>query len=209
MKVNVDWLKDYVEIKEDTQTLADALTMAGLEVEGIEDIDGETVLEIGVTPNRPDWLCHVGVAREIAAIYDRTLKLPEVNLEENGPDVQALTSIDIEDPEGCPRYSGRVLMDVSSGQAPEKIKKRLESIGVRSISSIVDATNYVMMELGHPTHAFDLDQVAGQQLTIHRAGSGDTLTTLDGVERALDPGDIVISDAEGIVSLAGVMGYEP
>ena len=95
MKINLDWLKDYVEIKETPQELADALTMAGLEVEGIEEVSGQTVLEVSVTPNRPDWLCHLGVAREVAAIFGRDLTLPEVEVPESGPDVQALTTIEI------------------------------------------------------------------------------------------------------------------
>lgn len=206
MKVNIDWLSDYVEIKEDTQTLADALTMAGLEVEGIENVEGETVLEIGVTPNRPDWLCHLGVAREVAAIYDRALKPPEVELQENGPDVRALTSIDIEDPEGCPRYSGRVITGVTHKPAPEKIARRLESIGIRSISNIVDATNYVMMELGQPLHAFDYNRLGENRIVVRKAVDGEVLETLDGQKRELTTEDLLICDGLGPVALAGIMG---
>ena len=206
MKINIDWLSDYVDIEEDTQTLADALTMAGLEVEGIESINDEVVLEIGVTPNRPDWLCHVGVAREIAAIYGRPLILPEVEPAENGPDVQALTSIDIEDPQGCPRYSGRVVMGVTMGDAPEKISRRLESIGIRSISNVVDATNYVMMELGQPLHAFDYHRLAENRIVVRKARKDEILETLDGQKRLLTTDDLLICDGLGPVALAGIMG---
>jgi phenylalanyl-tRNA synthetase beta chain len=206
MKVNLDWLSDYVDIKEDAQTLAESLTMAGLEVEGIEEIGSETVLEIGVTPNRPDWLCHLGVAREIAAIYKRELRLPESGLEENGPDVQALTSIDIEDQEGCPRYSGRVVMGVTPGKAPDNIALRLESIGIRSISNIVDATNYVMMELGQPLHAFDYHRLAENRIVVRKAHKDEALETLDGQKRILTSDDLLICDGLGPVALAGIMG---
>lgn len=206
MKVNIDWLSDYVEINEDIQTLADALTMAGLEVEGIEETNGETVFEIGVTPNRPDWLCHVGVAREIAAIYGRVLTLPKIELKEDGPDVRALTTIEIEDPEGCPRYSGRVLTGVSHGPAPEMITRRLESIGVRSISNIVDATNYVMMELGQPLHAFDYNRLGENRIVVRKAINGEVLETLDGQKRELTTEDLLICDGLGPVALAGIMG---
>jgi phenylalanyl-tRNA synthetase beta chain len=206
MKINLDWLSDYVDIKEDVQTLADALTMAGLEVEGIEEVEGETVLEIGVTPNRPDWLSHLGVAREIAAIYGRVLRLPGTELKENGPDVQAMTSIDIEDPEGCPRYSGRVVMGVKLGPSPENIARRLESIGIRSISNVVDATNYAMMELGQPLHAFDYHRLSENRIVVRKAFKDETLETLDGQKRELTQDDLLICDGFGPVALAGIMG---
>ncbi|UCF87835.1 MAG: phenylalanine--tRNA ligase subunit beta [bacterium] len=206
MKINLDWLTDYVDIEEGAQALADALTMAGLEVEGIEEVAGETVLEIGVTPNRPDWLCHLGVAREVAAIFSRTLRLPKADLLEEGTDVQAYTSIDIEDPEGCPRYSGRVMTGVSHGIAPEKVTRRLESIGIRSISNVVDATNYVMMELGQPLHAFDYHRLAENRIVVRKARKGEILETLDGQKRQLTTEDLLICDGRGPVALAGIMG---
>lgn len=206
MKINLDWLTDYVDIEEDAQALADALTMAGLEVEGIEEVAGETVLEIGVTPNRPDWLCHLGVAREVAAIFSRTLRLPKADLLEEGTDVQAYTSIDIEDPEGCPRYSGRVMTGVRHGIAPEKVIRRLESIGIRSISNVVDATNYVMMELGQPLHAFDYHRLAENRIVVRKARKGEILETLDGQKRQLTTEDLLICDGRGPVALAGIMG---
>ncbi len=206
MKINLDWLSDYVDIKEDVQTLADALTMAGLEVESIEEVEGETVFEIGVTPNRPDWLSHLGVAREIAAIFGRVLRLPETELKENGPDVQAMTSIDIEDPEGCPRYSGRVVMGVKLGNSPENIARRLESIGIRSISNVVDATNYAMMELGQPLHAFDYHRLSENRIVVRKAFKDETLETLDGQKRELTQDDLLICDGFGPVALAGIMG---
>jgi phenylalanyl-tRNA synthetase beta chain len=206
MKINIDWLTDYVEISETPQELADALTMAGLEVEGIEEVSGQTVLEVSVTPNRPDWLCHLGVAREVAAIFGRDLTLPEVEVPESGPDVQALTTIEIEDPEGCPRYSGKVMLGIKMGTAPEEIQRRLESIGIRSISNVVDATNYAMMELGQPLHAFDYNRLAENRIVVRRAAQGEVLETLDEQKRELDSSDLLICDGLGPVALAGIMG---
>jgi phenylalanyl-tRNA synthetase beta chain len=206
MKINIEWLSDYVEIKETPQELADALTMAGLEVEGIEEVLGHTVFEVGVTPNRPDWLNHLGVAREVAAIFGRDLKLPDTELKESGPDVQALTSIEIEDPEGCSRYSGKVMLGITMGQAPDDIQKRLESIGVRSISNVVDATNYVMMELGQPLHAFDYNRLAENRIVVRKASQGEILETLDEQKRELTSSDLLICDGLGPVALAGIMG---
>ena len=206
MKINIDWLSDYVEIKESPQELADALTMAGLEVEGIEEVQGHTVLEVGVTPNRPDWLCHLGVAREVAAIFDRELVLPSTELEEAGPDVQALTSIEIDDPQGCSRYSGKVLLGIEMGQAPDDIKARLESIGIRSISNVVDATNYVMMEMGQPLHAFDYNRLAENRIVVRKATPGEVMETLDEQKRELTDSDLLICDGLGPVAIAGIMG---
>jgi len=206
MKINIDWLSDYVEINETPRKLAEALTMAGLEVEGIEKAQGETVFEIGVTPNRPDWLCHVGVAREIAAIYRRGLTMPDTAPVEEGDDVRALTSIDIEDSDGCPRYSGRIVTGVAMGPSPRKAARRLESIGVRAISNVVDATNYVMMELGQPLHAFDYHRLAENRIVVRKAKERESLETLDGQRRTLETSDLLICDGFGPVALAGIMG---
>ncbi len=167
----------------------------------------DVVYELSITPNRPDAMSMLGIARDLAAKLDVELRQPEIRVDEVDPSTGL--EIEIQDPAGCPRFVGREVRGVMSGASPMWMQSRLRAAGIRPISNLVDATNYVMIELGHPTHAFDLDQVAGEKLIIHRAGPGDTLTTLDGVERPLDPGDIVISDAEGVVSLAGVMGGGP
>jgi len=208
MKVNLDWLSDYVEIDRSPEEIADDLTMAGLEVEGISKIDGDTVLELSVTPNRPDLLCHVGVARELAVLYDKELKYPDTDVEESKTQVEAMSSIDIEDPDGCPRYSGRVMTGVTIGPAPEMIVKRLESVDVRSINNIVDATNYVMMEMGQPLHAFDYNLLGENRIVVRRASVGETLRTLDGQERKLESEDLLICDGLGPVAMAGIMGGE-
>jgi phenylalanyl-tRNA synthetase beta chain len=206
MKISVEWLKDYVEIKESVDELSEALTMAGLEVEGVEEAGDDTVLEIGVTPNRPDWLSHIGVAREIAAIFGRDLSLPDTQPVETGPPVESMTTIDIEDPQGCPRYCGRVLTGIKIGPAPDWVRTRLEAVGVRSISNVVDATNYVMLEMGQPLHAFDYHRLAENRIVVRMAKKGEKLTTLDDEERTLEESDLLICDGLGPVALAGVMG---
>ncbi len=167
----------------------------------------DVIFDLSITPNRPDAMSMLGIARDVAAKLDLELRQPVIEVDAVDP--PTALQVEIADPKGCPRFVGREVRSVTSGPSPMWVQARLRAAGVRPISNLVDATNYVMMELGHPTHVFDLDQVAGERLRIHRAGAGDTLITLDGVERALDPGDIVISDANGIVSLAGVMGGGP
>jgi len=206
MKINIDWLSDYVEIKETPEELAQALTMAGLEVEGIEKAEGDTVFELGVTPNRPDWLSHVGVAREVGAIFSREIRMPETDLVEEEVDIRAMTSIEIENPEGCPRYSARVVLGVKLGPSPEKVAKRLESVGVRAISNVVDATNYVMLELGQPLHAFDYHRLSENRIVVRKAYKDEVMETLDGQRRTLETSDLLICDGLGSVALAGIMG---
>ena len=167
----------------------------------------DVVFDLAITPNRPDAMSMLGIARDVAAKLDIALRPPEIEVTEVDPPTALV--IDIADPVGCPRFVGREVRGVTSGPSPMWLQARLRAAGVRPISNLVDATNYVMIELGHPTHAFDLDGVAGERLLIHRAAAGETLTTLDDVDRALDPGDIVISDATGVVSLAGIMGGGP
>lgn len=209
MKISLEWISEFVDISDkEPGLLADDLTMIGLEIEGIEEVDGDTILEISVTPNRPDCLSHVGVAREIAALYARDLVFPDTGVAESGSPVEAMTSIEVEDPEGCPRYSGRVLEGVTIGPSPEKVSRRLESLGVRSINNVVDATNYVLMELGQPLHAFDYHRLAENRIVIRKALSGEVLVTLDGQERKLDPEDLLICDGLGSIALAGIMGGE-
>ena len=166
----------------------------------------DEVLEVNVTPNRPDALSHVGIARELAAYFGTTFALPTVD---EGP-LAALpggrgVDVAIKDPEACPRYLARIITGLKVAPSPLALRLRLAACGVRSISNLVDVTNYVMLETGHPLHAFDLARVRGD-IQIRRAARGERLTTLDGVERPLQEADIVIADDRGGVALAGVMG---
>jgi phenylalanyl-tRNA synthetase beta chain len=168
----------------------------------------DTILEIGLTPNRPDGLGHLGLAREAAALYGLAWAVP-------GPDapgravqgkIESYLDVVVEDPERCPHYGAAVVVDVKVGPSPLWLRYRLSALGVRPISNVVDVTNLVLLEYGHPMHAFDLDLVRGGRILVRRAGGGEKLTTLDGVTRSLSEDDLVIADGEGPVALAGVMG---
>jgi phenylalanyl-tRNA synthetase beta chain len=166
----------------------------------------DVLLEVNVTPNRPDALSHVGIAREVAAAFGGTVKLPEPRLSEGGGPAADAVRVRIEAPEKCHRYAARVVEGVRIGPSPGWLSRRLDACGVRSISNVVDVSNFVLLELGHPLHAFDLDKVAGREIVVRAAWPGERLTTLDGKERALDPDDLVIADRDRGSALAGVMG---
>ena len=168
----------------------------------------ETVFEIEVTWNRPDALSVVGIAREYAAILGRELKLPAVDFVESDVDVNGEVKVAVEDPVKCPRYTARVVASVEDGPSPEIIAKRLELCGVRSLGLVVDVTNYVMLELGQPMHAFDHTKLKDRTIVVRTARPGETMKTLDGIERRLDESMLVICDAERPNAVAGVMGGE-
>jgi phenylalanyl-tRNA synthetase beta chain len=164
--------------------------------------------ELGLTPNRPDCLSVVGVAREIAGMTQSPLRLPQPAIVESGAAASAKTSVTILDAELCPRYAARLIEGVTIGPSPDWLVRKLESIGLRSINNVVDVTNFVMMELGQPLHAFDFDMLREQRIVVRRAADGDIFTTLDGQSRRLQAGDLVICDGVGAVALAGIMGGE-
>ncbi len=169
---------------------------------GLDDV----VFELEITPNRPDCLSMIGVAREIRAETGNDLKLPQVDLQEEGTDIRELTSVTIDAPDLCPRYAARVIRGVKIGESPAWLKQRLESIGVGVINNIVDVTNFVLMEYGQPLHAFDYHKLAENRIIVRRAAEGEQITTLDEDERKLTPDMLVIADAEKSVALAGIMG---
>ena len=164
----------------------------------------DTILELEVTPNRSDCMGMIGIAREVAAVYTTELIVPEAGLD--GDDLDCPVTIDNQDPEGCPRYLARYLEEVKVVPSPAWMAARLLSAGFRPISNIVDATNYVLLETGQPLHAFDAAKIQDQKIVVRRAEANERLTTLDGVERTLDPRDLVIADPGRAVALAGVMG---
>lgn len=166
----------------------------------------DTVLEIEVTPNRADWASMIGVARELAARFEKTLRIPEVKVAENGTAVATLTSVEVRDPDLCPRYMGRVLTNVKVGPSPEWLSKRLLAAGQRPINNIVDVTNFVLLETGQPLHAFDYNKLSEHRIVVRRADEGETINTLDGEKRALASDMLVIADAERAQCVAGVMG---
>ncbi len=213
MKISPAWLRDFVDLRVDELQLARDLTMHGIAVEGISGEGKDTVYEVEFTANRPDAMNHYGVARECSAIYDvdlKGIKIPTLGYAKDGApsgsaEIPAFPII-IEDAQGCARYTARVIRGVKIGVSPERIVKRLESVEQRSINNAADASNYVLWEMGHPTHAFDLDKLEGGKIIVRRANDGEVLRTLDGVERKLSKDDLVIADAVKPVALAGVMG---
>ncbi|MCX7634323.1 MAG: phenylalanine--tRNA ligase subunit beta [Syntrophales bacterium] len=166
----------------------------------------DTVLDIGVTPNRADCLSIVGVAREVAAITGKTLRYPQVTLVEDGEDIHDLTSVTIMDPDLCPRYSARVIKEVTIGPSPLWMRQRLEAVGLRSINNIVDITNFVMMELGQPLHAFDFRFLEEGRIVVRRSREGETFISLDEKERLLRSDTLMICDGVKPVAIAGIMG---
>ncbi len=203
MKVPLEWLADYVPTKLKPEALAERLTMAGLEVTGIE----HDVLDLEITPNRADCLSIIGVAREVAAITGQRLQLPSAAARGSVKTSKAAKPIiTIEDATGCPRYIGRLITGVKVGPSPDWMQRRLTAAGARPINNLVDITNYVLLEYGQPLHAFDFSRLAGGTILVRRARANEKITTLDGVARTLTPDALVIADAERAVAVAGIMG---
>lgn len=205
MKISANWIRDFVSPTASDRDVAEALTVSGIAIEGYFGEGADQTWEAEITTNRVDAMNHYGVAREVSAIYDLDLAPVAPRLSESGP---ANVSITIGDPAGCARYTARVIRGVKIAPAPANITHRLALIEQRSISNVADATNYVLNEIGQPTHAFDLDKLEGGKIIVRRARAGELLTTLDGIERKLTPEDLVIADAVKPVALAGIMGGE-
>jgi phenylalanyl-tRNA synthetase beta chain len=164
------------------------------------------VLDISITPNRSDCVCVLGVAREIAALTGEKLRLPEIRLRETGPEIEGFSSVSIEDPTGCPRYTAGLIQGVTLKASPYWMRYRLFHAGVRSINNIVDITNYVMMEMGQPLHAFDYNRLKENRIVVKRARTGDRFSTLDGQTRTLTNETLMICDSDRFVGVAGIMG---
>lgn len=210
MKITLDWLADYLQPKAPLapDVVEQAFINAGLPLESNEPVGTTHLLDVEVTSNRSDCLCHVGLAREYAALSSgtRTFHMPTYTCSEAGPPVTILTAVKVEDPLGCPYYSARVLQNVKIGPSPAWLVQRLENLGLRTVNNVVDVTNYVMMELGQPLHAFDFDTLHGQQIIVRRARAGEKIISIDGKTNTLDPSMLVIADADRPVAVAGVMG---
>ncbi|PSH05728.1 MAG: phenylalanine--tRNA ligase subunit beta [Acidobacteria bacterium] len=203
MKISPNWIRDFVSPAASDRGVAEALTVSGIAIEGSFGEGADQTWEAEITTNRVDAMNHYGVAREVSAIYDVDLAPIAPKVSGNGP---ANFSIVIDDAEGCARYTGRVVRGVKTAPAPAQIAHRLELVEQRSISNVADASNYVLNEIGQPTHAFDLDKLEGGKIIVRRAREGETIFTLDGIERKLAPEDLVIADAVKPVAIAGVMG---
>jgi phenylalanyl-tRNA synthetase beta chain len=208
MKISYNWLKEFVDIDLTPRDLAAKLTMAGLAVDAVEAHGNDFILEFDLTSNRPDCLSHLGIAREAAAVGGRPLRLPLIALSESQTRSSEVASVEILNPDLCPRYTARVIRGVKIGPSPAWLVERLEAMGQRSVNNIADITNYVMLEMGQPLHAFDFNRLKGKRIIVRAARAGERITTLDGEERELTPEMLVIADAERAVALAGIKGGE-
>jgi len=215
MKIQLDWLKQYVDCPLPVLALGDLLTMSGLEIESYETVtlpDGThtEVLELNVTPNRGYCLSHIGVAREVAALTGKTLKIPDAPLapKQNGGDISQRLTVTVEEPELCPRYAALVIDGVKVGPSPQWLADRLRAVGLRPINNVVDITNFVLMEYGQPLHAFDLNLLQGNRILVRRAQAAEGFSALDGTQLKLGTEALVIADAQRPVALAGVMGSD-
>jgi phenylalanyl-tRNA synthetase beta chain len=206
MKIVYNELKEFVDVTAPPAELAAKLSLAGVAIEGIEETVAGPVLDAEVTANRPDCLGHLGIAREVAAIYKKTLKPLRPQLKESGEPVASAVRVDIEAPDLCGRFTARVIRGVKVQPSPEWLRQSLEAIGEKSINNVVDVTNYVMFELGHPLHAFDYDKVSEHRLVVRRAKAGEKLKTLDGGDRTLTEEMLVVADPAKALAVAGVMG---
>ncbi|MCA9404069.1 MAG: phenylalanine--tRNA ligase subunit beta [Candidatus Omnitrophica bacterium] len=203
MKLSLNWLSDYVAHGADKELLAHKLTMAGMEIESVENVGGDTVFELEITPNRADCLSTIGLAREVSAVFDKVLKEPKISV----PKIPTRkVPISIADSGDCSLYLGTLIEGVTVGAAPEFMESRLKAVGIRPISNLVDITNFCLMEYGQPLHVFDFDKLEGGRIEVRRARKGEKILTLDGVERELDPSVLVIADAVRPVAIAGIMG---
>lgn len=211
MKVLLSWIREFVDVPEPAEAIGKLMSVRGLALEGLEVVPGnpegspprqdDVVMDFDVTANRPDCLSMIGIAREIATAYNRPLKTPATPLLTPG----ASLPVTIEAAELCGRYAGAIA-DVTVGPSPPWLQDRLTACGIRSISNVVDITNYVLLELGQPMHAFDLAKLAGPGIVVRRAKPGESLTTLDGKKRTLTPDMLVIADTARAQAIGGVMG---
>jgi phenylalanyl-tRNA synthetase beta chain len=205
MKISYKWLREYVNTKVCPESIASQLTMAGHEVVLAEERPGDTVFDIEVTPNRPDCLSHIGIAREITAVTGKRLKPVHISPLKAQGHAKALKIVR-ENKAACPLYTMRVLNNAQAAPSPKWLMNKLCSIGLNPINNIVDITNFVLFETGHPLHAFDLDKIAGNEIIIRNAISGESILTVDNIERKLKPQMLVIADKSGPIAIAGIMG---
>lgn len=206
MLVSWNWLKQYVPLDMPVEALTDRLTMSGLNLEEFKSVGDDTVIDLEVTSNRPDCLGHLGVAREISALFGLALNIPKASPKTVAEKTSAATSVTIESPELCPQYIARVIRGVKVGPSPAWLRQKLEALGQPSINNIVDITNYVLLECGQPLHAFDFDLLQGKKIVVRRAKKGETIKAIDQKTYELSAEMCVIADANRPVAVAGVMG---
>ena len=206
MILSRNWLKDYVPLPMSVEQLTDRLTLSGLNLECFHTVGDDFAIDVEVTSNRPDCLGHVGVAREVSVLWERSLTIPAAKPPAMGPDVAKLTSVTVECADLCPRYTARVIRGVKIGPSPQWLADRLRTLGIAVINNVVDISNYVMMECGQPLHTFDFKLLAGGKIIVRRAKPGEKFTAINHQTYELAPDTCVIADGEKAVALAGVMG---
>ncbi len=206
MIVSWNWLTDYLKLDMPVEALTERLALSGLNLESISEVGGDLAIDLEVTSNRADCLSHLGVAREIAVLFEKDRRVPDPRPGVSGPPVDDCTRVTVLDEPLCPRFTARVISGARVGESPWWMRKRLETIGVRPISNLVDVTNYVMFECGQPLHAYDLDRLSEHRLVVRRAEKGETLLAINNKVYELNPEMLVIADASRPVGLAGVMG---
>lgn len=206
MKVLYNWLREFVELKASAADLRTRLSMCGVAVDSLEETPAGPLLDAEITTNRPDCLGHYGIAREVAAIYRLPLKPVQPKLKESAEKAADAARVEIEAPDLCGRFTARVIRSAKIQPSPDWLRQRLEAIGQASINNVVDITNYVMMELGHPLHAYDLDKLREHRIVVRHARQGEKLRTLDDIERTLSKDMCVIADGARSIGIGGVMG---
>ncbi len=206
MIVSWNWLKDYVALEMSHEDLVDRLTMSGLNHEGTEQVADDQAIDLEVTSNRPDCLGHIGVAREVAALYQTELKIPQPEFDEVAQKISDEFSVEIACPDLCYRFTARLIKGVKVGPSPDWLVRKLESLGVTPVNNIVDVSNFVMFECGQPLHTFDYDKLQGGKIIVREPGSDEELTAIDHRNYKLETGMCVIADANRAVGLGGVMG---
>lgn len=206
MIVSWNWLKQYVALDMSADELSLRLMMAGLNHESTTAVDGDLAIDLEVTSNRPDCLGHIGIAREVGALWNLPISIPAAAPRETGPAAATLTHLSVEAPDLCPQYTARVIQGVKVGPSPKWLSDRLRTLGQDSINNVVDVTNYVLFECGQPLHAFDFDQLEGRRIVVRAAKAGETLEAINHKTYPLEAGMCVVADAVKPVALAGVMG---
>jgi len=202
MKISYNWLRELGNTTIGPNELAEKLTMIGLAVDSVERLGDDHIMDFDIGSNRPDCLCHLGIAREAALLDGSSLAPPPAAPIEIQEPAERAASVEIAEPALCPRYAARVVKGVRVGPSPAWLVERLEAIGQRSVNNIADVSNYVMYEMGQPTHAFDLSRLRGRKIVVRRAREEEQITTLDGFTRELSTRMLVIADADRSVALA-------
>jgi len=207
MKVLKSWLKEYVDFNWSDQELSDKLSYSGTLVEEYyPDNKSDTIFDLEITPNRGDCVSHIGIAREVAALQNKSLKKEPLELKMSSQNASSAISVKVNDSNACPRYLARVINNVKVSESPDWLKHKLTKCGLKPINNIVDVTNYIMLDLGQPMHAFDLLKISSASIIVRKAKNGEEIKTLDGEQHKLKSDDLVIADEDTPIAVAGIIG---